>query len=652
MNVLLAPAVEIWSAAQRFYIWCHRHPMVGGSLLVSAFVWALMLIAAAPAYADDAAAAVALTDSQGVPVDAYQLLAIDVSRIPITNSLPPDQWLKIEAWKLSVETAKAFIEMMAFVLAFSWIDWVATPVSAIATMLHQVIGDAGWIPFALSLTAFVAGIAIWSGRTGSGVLEILSAAIAVALIGGALADPTQFLVREGGGFDTMQRWGQQLSEAIVGTSDAQFGDAITQPLVDVLVRMPYQMISFNEMIDGSCGSAFTEAMLSPQATEDNFVWQEVARCDAEAGAYVESGSPRVLWLLLIAGTGRMAVLLLIGAMSVIFFILVLFALWHSIMLVIGLFKALLPGNRRMAWKAGLGMVASLLSMLAVLVLMGSLLRVVVDFISQALEVVSFEIIMLSLTALVIVMLVIVIIAVHRMLSAAKASGGWLGRLGVAMPEVPKSNLGARAASMAHNGMQLANAAANVQQSKKLQDLSSGAKPAVSAEAGRAGAAAGGSASGGAPATPSLEGTFEPIPDPAAGGARAPEPSKPDMPAAADFSDGHPRPSKSSAAKSVLKSGAKVALAAAASGGSAAVVAAAGEIGVGATGAWRDRAAAAGAAAGTVGSSRRIAVDSTGQGMVLTPNRAPISDEGQLPATSPQVLELREQLQSARAGSPE
>lgn len=653
MNVLMAPAVQIWSAAHRFYIWCHRHPLVGGSLLVSAFIWALMLIAAAPAYADDAAAAAALTDSYGVPVDAYQLLAIDVSRIPITNSLPPDQWLKIEAWKISVETAKAFIEMLAFVLAFSWIDWVATPVSGIATMLHQVIGEAGWIPFALSLTAFVAGIAIWSGRTGSGVLEILSAAIAVALIGGALADPTQFLVREGGGFDTMQRWGQQLSEAIVGTSDAQFGDAITQPLVDVLVRMPYQMISFNQMLDGNCASTFTDAMLSPQASEDNFVWQEVAQCDAEAGAYVESGSPRVLWLLLIAGTGRLAVLLLIGAMSVIFFILVIFALWHSIMLVIGLFKALLPGNRRMAWKAGLGMVASLLSMLAVLVLMGSLLRVVVDFIEQALEVVSFEIIMLSLTALVIVMLVIVIIAVHRMLATAKASGGWLGRLGVAIPEVPKSNIGARAASMAHTGMQLANAAANVQQSKKLQDLSAGAKPAVAAGSSGAGAAGGGSASSGAAqATPSLEGTFEPIPDPAAGGARAPEPSRPDMPSAADSSEERPRPRKSSAVKSVLKSGAKVALAAAASGGSAAVVAAAGEIGAGATGAWRDRATGAGAAADIGGSSRRIAVDSAGQGMVLTPDRVPKADEGQLPATSPQVFELREQLQSARAGSSE
>lgn len=641
MNVLLSPATEMWTAARRFYFWCHRHPVAGGSLLVIVFVWALMLIAAAPAYAESAANAVSLTDSHGVPIDAYQLLAIELHRTPILNTLAPNEWLWTEFWKLSVEASRSFIEMMAFVLAFEWIDWVALPVQAVAAALHEVIGNAGWIPFALSLTAFVAGIAIWSGRTGSGVLEILSAAFAVALLGGALADPTQFLVREGGGFDTMQRWGQELSEAIVGGREAQFGDAITQPLVDILVRMPYQMVSFDRMIDGSCEATFTDIMMSPKVTDDNFVWQEVAKCNPAAGAYVESGSPRVLWLLLVAGTGRLAVLVLIGVLSLIFFVLVVFALWHSVMLVVGLFKALLPGNRRMAWKAGLGMMVSLLSMLVVLVLMGSLLRVVVDFINQALEVASFELIMLALTALLGVLVVVTIIAVHRMLLAAKASGSWLGRLGVAMPEVPQSNVGARAAAMAHTGMQLANTAANVHQSKKMQDLSGGEKAASQVTSGESGGGSPKPATGATP--PPLEAKFESMPE---SSRPSPAPTGPAS-SATTPEDSASTPTRSNRARSALKSGAKIALSAAASGGTAAVVTAAGELGAGATGAWSDRAAAAASAESP---PRRIAVDSTGQGLVLSPQSSPPLSEGQVPATSPQVLELRKQLESVRSST--
>jgi len=398
-------------AARQTWRWVRRHPRWTSFLMLFA-VWAVSAAIAMPAaYADGASQNASNTlpflppltakDSNGVPLVNYAVLPLN--RGDVWH--PQQIWISgliDSVWSTHLTTFLWVLWLLQFLLAFTWIDWIATPLNDIATVLHATLGDLTWPALALSAAGLVGGILIMRGKVAQGSADIAVSVLCAALAVGVLANPVETITGDHGALAWSEANGANLSASVLspdntaptGEPDKKqaadlVSDSLSGGLIDVFVRAPAQEIAFGHALSGDCDTTFTQQMKkqSPYDTSSTSVRDAVGKCDEAAKDYVTHTSIGQVITAVTIASGSGALFGLAAGLAFAYLLSVMWTLWKAIKTGIAVNLAIAPGTaRQMLWRSFIGMWVGALFVGGIAVILAGYLRIltsVMGFASKA-----------------------------------------------------------------------------------------------------------------------------------------------------------------------------------------------------------------------------------------------------------------------------
>lgn len=379
--------------------WCRRHPrwaLVIGFVLGDAFV---ICFGNTYAYADNSDSSPlapflpggSLHDSAGVSVAAYAQLPIDrgdafTYQKSIISMVVDFIWsghLGFVAWML------AFLNWL---LSFQWVSWIATPFTSLGDFAHTYLSGIAWVPFALMITAVVAGFSLFAGKWAGGLSEMFISVVCAVLATGLLANPVASLTNAGGALDTARSYGSEVAASVVQDGNAKgapvttfnsddiLSESVTTELIDIFVRAPAETIAFGHTLSEQCSSIFENEMKtsSPIATSaSNTVRDAVGQCDPEAQKYVSNPNPGEIFTAGVISTGGFTLFMLSMAIALLLLVTIVFCLLEALKLTWNIYLGILPVNRQPLWKSLMGVLMGLVSIVFVVVVLAAYLKLLV-----------------------------------------------------------------------------------------------------------------------------------------------------------------------------------------------------------------------------------------------------------------------------------
>lgn len=209
---------------RRLWAWAVLHPKTA-MLLLLGVCWLVSAIIAVPAaYADGSANSSAppympptdLKDSSGVPLWRYSVLPLDRGDVwhptkTVVSGIVDGVWI------FNLACLSWCLWLLSFLLEFTWVDWIATPVGAIATTMQSVLSQVGWPALAMMIAGGVFGMAIALGKFARGTIDLFVSILCFVLATGALANPVTALTGEHGALTWAQSTGANLSVSVLDT---------------------------------------------------------------------------------------------------------------------------------------------------------------------------------------------------------------------------------------------------------------------------------------------------------------------------------------------------------------------------------------------------------------------------------------------------
>ncbi|WP_105527957.1 MULTISPECIES: sulfite exporter TauE/SafE family protein [unclassified Microbacterium] len=569
---------------RRVWKWIRRHPLRTVAILVG--IWTLASILGGNvilAYAADGDAGATLPflapidakDSAGISLSQYVSLPMDRGGVfdPIKAFLAQT----VDAiWVANLTGLSWGLWFMQFIVTLEWNDWIAPPIEAIFQMLSGLLAQIGWIPVGLALAAIIGFVAIMRGRVAAGMTDMAISVAASVLAVTLLANPIGLITGPDGGLRTAQAWGGSIA-ASISSGDASFLDKMPSPdtarevvsealigqVMDAWVRYPAQEIVFGQLLEGSCATAFNDAMIASKPFEDGAAVRDAIRpCAPEAAEYASNTNIGFVITAGIAAGGSSALNFLSIVLGLVLVIASGYTLWSSGKWLFSTYAAIAPGFARRAWwSSALGILAGLFGIGASIVLVSGFLSIATSTMMALAESTPLSTLaqMIVINTIVFVMAIALIWNFFKAKKAGEKLSERLARLGLGKSADRAHPIRERAQRMAENYV-----------SNRLSWNAH--QKASTAAAAAAGAAA---ATGGSPSTAA---------NAAAGATPAPSPSS--QPALTSVPTGA-APAKpmveltqtdvkkaggvKAAASKLLTTGASVALAAATGGTSAAVL---------------------------------------------------------------------------------
>jgi len=356
------------STAAREWAWLRdrvrRTPRVWRRVVATIVAVAVSIVGGAvPAWAaSDIPAAlnwIALTDSRGISVWSYGM-SLDGGGITSPGKLVwsfPTELL----WQIYRAMVVFAIWFIDWVMGFTWLGWIATPVLALSDALRSLVAQLGLGPLFLTILAAAAGMAIIRGRFALGLFEVLMGCVVAALAVGGLSNPVGLVTGDSGYIMQARDLGIELSAGLAHNGDTtgnadQLRTQIGQTLADTFVRTPHALVNYGRPIAGDrCESVYNDALRqSAKETDSSYVRDKVSGCDGSMG--VVAANPN-------AGMALSAFVLTPAALLVLGFALLLCGallmaaarvLYESLKLVVTLVTGVLPGNGRGSLWQGIG----------------------------------------------------------------------------------------------------------------------------------------------------------------------------------------------------------------------------------------------------------------------------------------------------------
>jgi hypothetical protein len=418
-------------------MWGHRHPVAARILsvvvLVAYFTFVQARAAHAAGFLPDG---VDYKDSGGNPFSKYATINID----------PGDVWNPGKVivnfvvqfmWSIEYFFTGVIIWLFSFLLSFKWVAWLAVPFNTLAVWLQGQLGTINWIPFALMISALVGGIAIYVGRVAGGLWEMGIAAVLAVLALGALANPVATLTATNGMLDHAQTFGGQLATSIVidksqqGQSAATMSNAITTNLMDIFVRIPYQVISYGSVLPDSCQGTFNTFIQSAQPQN------QVPSCVPDAAKAIHD-NPSALNILYASVNGAGVTVLFIFGMVIagLLIVSVFFFLVAAIKSMLLVYLCILPVNRAPLWRAVSDTFMGLISLVVMTVCLSLYLKLTTWIMGQT-GFLPHQLRMVLLILFMIIIIVLVWRARRATLRAGRGVAGHLSNLGLGMKPQPK-----------------------------------------------------------------------------------------------------------------------------------------------------------------------------------------------------------------------
>lgn len=282
----------------------HRKRWPRRAAAVLALAGAVFLGSAVPALADtgapapSASADAPITDSSGVPIEAYQALPIDrggwaANQDKMFWSKPIDL-----IWGNSYKDAQVAIMFNRWSMQFGWVDWITGPAKQLSTGFESLTAKLPWQALVGSLAGGFAGWLLLRGRTGAAWSEVVVASVLLALATTVLSNPVETVAGNEGlivkARDAAQNASSEILSNTRGSDGKQPAEVVnasaTQPMVDAFVRIPYQTIAFGHTIDQNpdCKARFDAVMKEIKSSSDatgEKIRNAVAGCDDGAAKH-------------------------------------------------------------------------------------------------------------------------------------------------------------------------------------------------------------------------------------------------------------------------------------------------------------------------------------------------------------------------------
>lgn len=424
----------VWRAR----VWAHRHPVLARVLaataLIGYFVFAQARAAHAAGFLPDG---VDYTDSQGNAFSQYSEIDIDAGDVWSPDKVVVNFVVQL-LWSVQYFATGVVLWLFDFLLSFEWVAWLATPFNTLAEWLQGQLGEINWIPFALMISALVAGIALFIGRVAGGLWEMLVSAVLAVMAVGVLANPVATLTATGGALDNAQDFGGQLATSIVVDADAQTDDAslssaVNATLMDIFVRIPYQVISYDQVLPDDCQGYFNTFIQTgePQSS--------LRDCAPEAAVFAHDNPGGMNILNAMVNGGGVTVMFLFGmVIAILLLISVVFFLIAAVKAMLLVYLAILPINREPLWKAVSDMYMGAVSLVVMTVCLALYLKLTAWIMGQT-GFLPHQLRMVFLILFLIVVIVLVIRARKATLRAGRGVAQHLSKLGLGMNSAPKDS---------------------------------------------------------------------------------------------------------------------------------------------------------------------------------------------------------------------
>lgn len=438
--------------------WLYQHPVLRRTASVL-FLWFVFLYAGATAaFAADGTGQASglfipttgIHDTHGIGIEKYMSLPLDRGDVWTPQKMWVTSMLDI-LWVGHIFYVAVLFALVKFLLAFEWVDFIATPLNGIAVSFQALVTQFHWIPFALIVTAFVAGIYMLRGKFSSGLIECVIAVFIAIAATGVLANPVATITGPDGFLNSAKTWGGEIAVAITtdpGTrpdttmsADKVLAENVIAQLVDTYVRVPAQTVTFGHVLTGDCDKAFDKNFgeRNPVNVAETNVRDRVGECDKDAKEYVQSPVITKVGVMAHIQLGSFFMTVLIYGLAFYIISSVFSSLWNGLKAMFMSLVAVLPATSRTGlWRSIIGMYSACVMIIGALVLLAGYLKVLVSITAVTSR---FGIVLQM--SFVNISVLIFLVALWRMHRKAKKTGETLaqrlGKLGIGnAADQPKS----------------------------------------------------------------------------------------------------------------------------------------------------------------------------------------------------------------------
>lgn len=233
-----------------------------------------------------------LKDKEGIELSRYATLPLDRGDA-MTFSKTVVAFVVDFQWGAHYGLMVLALSLLHYILSFQWLDWILSPFMFIGAQVSPLMERMHIQPMILTIVAaFFSLFFFVLHMRGAATAELAIILTVTTLISGsALANPTAKL-RDHQGDDGSQQtgwllnattWGSDVAKDIyfhdkkrqeieasgmgTGLTNQKPEDIITRSLASVLVREPFQVVSFGQNLDGKCKKEF-DSMLQDKDYRD------------------------------------------------------------------------------------------------------------------------------------------------------------------------------------------------------------------------------------------------------------------------------------------------------------------------------------------------------------------------------------------------
>ncbi len=372
--------------------WLPRLVAVLGAVPVMLLTQAVAAQAGAdrkPGQAPSALSWIHVVDSHGISVWNYEM-SLDRGGWTSTGKVFWSILIDL-GWELYLSGVVIAIWLIDWVLSFSWLTTLVTPVLTVAASLTGIVNRFGLAPALLTVAASMAVLWMAKGKWALGIFELFTSLMISSLAIGVLANPVALVAGPDGMIMRSRDAGLQIANGLA--HDGQTGGAAdqlrkdtTRLLADTFVRLPAQTLNFGTVLDGGkCQPVYDKVVKGGPYGTGSDIRDAVGACDPTLGKVAANPGPGQAVSAAIISPAALLVLVFAIVLAGAVFLAALFALYQSLKAIVTLVSGLLPGQARGAlWHTVADLVMSLVTVVfAIVFLTGYLLLVQAVFLSAA-----------------------------------------------------------------------------------------------------------------------------------------------------------------------------------------------------------------------------------------------------------------------------
>lgn len=294
------------------------------------------------------------TDSHGIGVWQYTTLPLDYGQATTPGRMVRGVVLRM-VWLVYTLGLFAVLAMVKFILDFTWLEWLLSPVILLTDTIRNIFSQVGIMSLGLAISALVIAIGFLRGKKAAAIVEFVAVVIIFGIASApAIANPKQLFEGSGSWIQNSRDYGVEAGNLTTAKdgSPGVTGNPISAGLIDQTLRRPTQYVAFGSLLSGDCAAKFDKKMMEGSDAEG--VRKEITGCSPEAKKANETDGWEAMGVLGIFFNGTLGIMALAGVFVVFIIKDTTLALLGLVNTVFRAHLAVFPGGGRYAFVNAFG----------------------------------------------------------------------------------------------------------------------------------------------------------------------------------------------------------------------------------------------------------------------------------------------------------